>query len=69
MTDLNTDLLSMKAKLLEVERKLKKATGALAEFHAGAAAMIEKYGPQCGLDDDQIQPLSGGEGGKDDPVP
>jgi len=61
MTALNTDLNAMKAKLFEVERKLKKATNALAEFHAGCAEMIIKHGPDAGLSDGQIQPLSGGE--------
>lgn len=75
MTALNTDLNAMKAKLKEVERLQKltrglaretldacKQLGAeLAEFHAGAAAMIVKHGPDAGLSDSQIQPLSGGE--------
>ncbi len=75
MDTLNTDLNAMKAKLKEVERlhKLtrglaretldacKQLGGELAEFHAGAAAMIAKYGPDAGLSEGQIQPLSGGE--------
>lgn len=78
---LHEDLNAMKAKLEEVERLQKltrglaretldacKLLGAeIAEFHVGCAEMVNKHGPQAGLTDDQIQPLSGGEGGKDDP--
>jgi len=75
MTALNTDLNAMKAKLKEIEtlHRLtrqnaretldysKQLGSALAEFHAGCSAMIVKYGPDAGLSDGQIQPLSGGE--------
>ena len=67
MTAFHEDVLAMQAKLREVERKHKKVGAALDEFHAGCSAMFEKYGRQFGMTDDQIQPLSGGEGGKDDP--
>jgi hypothetical protein len=79
---LHSDLNAMQAKLHNVEREQKlvrkliketldaqkRAQGLMAEFHAGAAAMINTYGPSHGLTDDQIQPLSGNEG-KEDPAP
>lgn len=72
---LHSDLVALKGKLENVEREQrlvrsllretldahKRSLAMQAEFHAGASALLEAYGPAAGLSKDQIQPLSGGE--------